>query len=412
MLLIKKSDLNSRLKFGTDDFYIKLRKEISEADFDSDSDFSFLDDSESDNSSETKEESEEDSDENKPFFANIYEELYYVVKNDVMPHIASYKALENDWEDIVLDINEGVWKGLPILLNNPEFFPMTEEEWEKQYNTLIASGKFKEDDKNIALMPPELRRQAWLAKITQNKLKAYYRRHKKHEGEYVIVSIESLIGLEMSKTDKNPQREVDEAYLGKSDSGEGDIDKFVEKDPKLLQEAMEKSAENESNKNIPSAILVERLEYLYSLDVDSEKLMGFSISNISTPLAMGKFEEDKRVRSGKPSDTCNRMYGKTLGEVFDIMKSELEESLEKELPEFIYSKLEKKLDSLTDGARERDKVFTLTAVQISDAAFHINNTIDKDMENIHTKDKKKEPDDKTTNEDDTNNKNENKDKRG
>ena len=354
--MLNKEDLNERSKFGKDEFYEKLRREIPVA------------------SSES----------------SIYDELYLVIKNDEKPYILTQTDLIGDVEDILHDIYLSVFIGLPEFLDNPDYRTMSEEEWVEYYNELIYSGELRPTDKDPRLSPPEMRRQSWLATITKRRIFDFRKHKKKEQGinpkekKTENESVEQLRELEESQRDVNPMRDLDEDYNGVVDSGEEGIDGMIGKDPKLLQEAMDRSADREYEKKIPSALLVKRLQNACSLNLDPDRLMAFIYSSIIIPLELGKMNVD--TRTGKPTAASRKLKGKKLGEVFDGMKTDLDTSLEKDLPDSIYSKLEKRLDKVVEGAKERDKIFNMTAAKISDASHRANDRIDEMMAALREKD--------------------------
>ena len=355
--MVNKDDLNERLEFGTDEFYNKLREEIPNAESDS----------------------------------QIYSDLYSAIENDVMPHIFAESQehidLRGHENDILHEVYVSVYKGLPIFLNNPDYFPISEDEWSKEYKGIIDSGEFKEHERNHRLVPPEIRRQSWLSTITSRRISDYRKKLKKENGtdpgkkeEDVPESLEVLREIEQDSQNEqntNADEDVSAVYNGTTDAGEEGIDRLVEKDKKLLQEAMDRSADKEYEKRIPSHELVRRLKQTLSLDSEPERIMGFVFSCMIIPLKMGKLCQDKRVRSGKPTMASEYLKGKTLGTIFKLMKIELDEVLGKELPDSIYSKLESELEMTDDkGVKLKYKKFNLSPNRISDASHRLNDKID------------------------------------
>ena len=155
---MKKESLHSRLQFGRDAFYEKLKAEIPHATAESE----------------------------------IYSELYSVVQNDVKPRLLSEKDLANDYYDLLNEIVLSVIKGLPRFLNNPDFFSMSDRD------------KTAFDSKDETFVSPEILRQGWLGTIVDRRICDFKKKKYKEESGYgdadgFTVSFEELKENEASE---------------------------------------------------------------------------------------------------------------------------------------------------------------------------------------------------------------------
>ena len=285
---------------------------------------------------------------------DVNRKVYDAVKNDVYGFIQGQSDLVNDHVAILNDVALAVLKGLPEFLKNPDFFSMSSEECEKA----------EKKDKDFT--PPTIRRQSWLKTITERRISDYRKKRKKIEENEVYYTA------------------VEDSGTG-SNTGETTNDIDYRKNPGVLQKADENSAENKYFKRILHPKLEKKFRELYKLHIDPERLIGYTYSYIIIPLLVKNKKKDKW--SGKPSETIELLQSMTVGEAFIQMKSDLSRIIEKDFPESMFTELEREVNRTVDGKRVSERIFSLSASEISCVTHYINK---KWLKNTSTYNKRKE----------------------
>ena len=282
------------MKFGSDEFFNKLYNKVSSG-------------------------KQENSD--------IYDELCYVIENDVRPKI--YQKLKDnyDTEEVLQDVYLSVYKGLVKFL-------------------LTSRDKLPEQ------------RQAWLNRIVDRKVIDF--QDKLNEKIYVI--------------DENNER----------------IRKFIPHVAVYLDDdskpedgtVADISAENVFFGKYANDILVMRLHHLFSINTSLDRLVGYCYSKIIIPL----WEKDSFTEkaSGKPKDTSNMLDGINMALLIERMEGDLSDAVQRTLPDELFDILRIRLNEKKRGTDKywKDICFYLTPEEIRDATNRIQEKVDKETKRL------------------------------
>ncbi len=287
--------------FGSDEFFNKLHKKVS-----------------SDNSKD----------------ADIYDELYEVIKKDVWRKIYSSLKNSEDTEDIFHEVYTAVYKKLVSFLLNSEY--------------------------NISYQ-----RQAWLNSITENKIKDFL--NKKNET------------IEINK----PNGEIEKKYIPYI------VDSF-DNEESNIKKSETKSVEEMYTEKYASEKLVNRLEHLLSLNVGIDRLLGYCYSKIIIPL--NNANNFTKNASGKPKLAEKELNNRTIEDIVKHFPKDLQNAVEKKLPPYIFDKIYERLNEKKPKTDLlwKDIIFNLTPGAIADASNRIQTIVDKESERLDREEHKDE----------------------
>lgn len=177
----------------------------------------------------------------------------------------------------------------------------------------------------------EAQRAAWLYEITRHKIADFYEREYKKTRR--TSSIEAI--MEECQSDFADSVNIEEIVLNR------DINY-------MLQEA---------------------LLHIFSLNTSPEKIIGFVYAKIIL------FLDSSRIQNGKPSEVYEILSGKSLFEIRNNIKYELEEALGKKVPESIFLEFDKKLLIEKEDGLVGERLFSISVKTITDGTNRIQKKI-------------------------------------
>lgn len=203
-----------------------------------------------------------------------YNELYEIIKCDVSIILSQYKLPEMDKEDIIQEVQIAVSTNLIKFVFNSE--------------------------KNTTEQ-----RNAWLRKITENRIKTYFRKKYKSMEDPFEDALLQIENNRFSFVDNNNiEQKIKEEYLQQR--------------------------------------IVNAFSTLFSINTSPDKIMAFVFNRIIGTIECAHL-------NGSPKKVTEEFTGVSLKDMYEIMKHELKNISSFEFPEEVFLPLEEKIDMFTEN---------------------------------------------------------------
>ena len=274
-----------------------------------------------------------------PSDAGIFKELKDIIKLYKEKVIFDFVKDADATEDVLQDVYLAVFKGLM---------------------GFILDSKYKSP----------AQRETWLNNIVRNKSIDYLR---KINNEEVVV---------------NKDGTKEKRYTSKVSSLEDWITDDDNKERELPSD--KPSAEKAYFDKFASDYLVKRLEHLFGLNVSLDRIIGYCYSKIIIPLESGNGFSKKG--NGKPKEAVERLYGRNMKDLVRALRVDLVGAVNKEFPDELFARLEKKLDESPKNSNKKWKElsFELKQYSISEATTVIQKKVDSETERLEREKAKEE----------------------